>query len=186
MTYMGIWLGNRTANFHIGFLVEEKNQTGRRERERGREGLNWGQCFVSLGDTGTRVWPAYWGSQFCGTHMVASKVFKILYWHRHHQHHLNSIFAIASFSIWYCRRSCPPLWAENILWQKVVFSVFRVYIDEVSLEHNVEDWQQPLHTHMSICLCVFLCSPVWSPTPSIDAFIHSRFLGFLFLRLNLC
>ena len=171
MTYMGIWLGNRPANFHISLVWwRKKTKPG---GERGREGLNWCQCFVSLGGTGTRVWPAYWGSQFCGTHMVASKVFKILYWHHHHQHHLNSIFAIASFSIWYCRRSYSPLWAENILWQKVVFSVFRVYIDEVSLEHNVEDWQQPLQPHMSICLCVFLCSHVWSPTPSIDLSIHS-------------
>ena len=175
MTYMGIWLGNRPANFHISFFGGGK-KPNREERERGREGLNWCQCFVSLGGTGTRVWPAYWGSQFCGTHMVASKVFKILYWHHHHQHHLNSIFAIASFSIWYCRRSCPPLWAENILWQKVVFSVFRVYIDEVSLEHNVEDWQQPLHTHMSICLCLSLQPCVESN--SFNRFVHSFIHGF--------
>ena len=187
MTYMGIWLGNRPANFHNSLVWWRKKPGEERERGRGREG---GFKLVSMFCLSRR----HWDTSVTGllrepvlrhTHGRLKSIQDLIL-ASSSSTHLNSIFAIASFSIWYCRRSYPPLWAENILWQKVVFSVFRVDIDEVSLEHNVEDLQQPLHTHMSICLCVFLCSPVWSPTPSIDSFIHSRFLGFLFLRLNLC
>ena len=176
MTYMGMWLGNRPANFHISLVWWRKKTKPGGEGE--REG---GFKLVSMFCPSRR----HWDTSVTG--LLREPVL------RHTHGRLKSIqdLILASssstpsqFNFCDCiiqylilsTKLSALLWAENILWQKVVFSVFRVYIDEVSLEHNVEDWQQPLHTHMSICLCLSLQPCVESN--SFNRFVHSFIHGF--------